>query len=301
MTEAAKKEMHSIDDALVKDMNHQLAMNSGVTPEPEVANPTPQEPEVQPEVAEQTEEPEVKEPEKVEKVEKTEKSEKAENKDNPIDEYGNPVEKPKMYTEEEVNRMMRERFSRGKYAEQTPQQQQQVQKAAEDFKADPDSAESWETQLEQFIDRTIEKKQRATAEEQWRQQQIAKQAEFESKFTQGMSKYADFHATLQPLADRGALPDSIMFATRALDNPAAFLYGAAKLHPQELERIAKIPDPYVQAAEVGRLHEKMVKTRNVNSSAARPIEPSKQDVPVKQHNQPSLEDRIHQYAKQKRR
>lgn len=214
-----------------------------------------------------------------------------------IDEYGNPVEKPRVYTEEEVNKMMRDRFSRGKHSEQPQHVQQQIQKEAKDFQPDPNSEESWETQLEAFVERTIEKRQAKQSEAQWRQQEAAKQADFESKFTTGMNKYQDFHKVVEGKP----ITNDMLMATRSLDNPAAFVYGASKLHPQELTRISQIADPYAQAAEVGRLHERMVKESKGASKAPVPLTPPKGDLPNKAVNKPSLESRIASYAKQKRK
>jgi len=218
-------------------------------------------------------------------------------KSSPIDEYGNPVEKPKVYTEEEVNRMMRERFSRGKYSEQPQHVQQQIKQEAKDFQPDPNSEESWETQLEGFVERTLEKRQAKVADQQWRENEARKQADFEAKFTTGMQKYSDFHKVVEGKP----ITNDMLLATRTLDNPAAFIYGASKLHPQELDRIARLDDPFVRAAEVGRLHERMVKERKASISNSKPLAPPKGDLPNKAINQPSLEDRISQYAKQKRK
>jgi hypothetical protein len=214
--------------------------------------------------------------------------------ESPIDEYGNPQAKPRTYTEDEVQRMIRDRLSRGRHAEQPTQQQ--VQEAAKDFTPNPQSEESWEVQLEAFVEKTIEKRQQKLSEQQWRQQEAQKQAEFEEKFTTGMSKYDDF----MDVTRGKPITDGIMLAARALDNPAAFIYGASKLHPQELSRIAQITDPYAQAAEVGRLHEKMVKARRTASQAGKPLETPKGDVPQKSYTRPSLESLIDQHAKQKR-
>ncbi len=61
-------------------------------------------------------------------------------------------------------------------------------------------------------------------------------------------------------------------------------------------------DPYTQAAEVGRLHEKMIKTKNMISAAPKPIEAVTGDIPAKNISQfPSLEQRIDEYAKKKRK
>lgn len=221
-------------------------------------------------------------------VEATDKTDKI------IDEYGNPVEKPRMYTEEELQQRIRERLSRGRHADQPTQQQ--VQQASDGFKPDPNSEDSWEQQLEAFVDRTIEKRERNLSEKQWRAQEQARQAEFEAKFTSGMGKYQDFH---QVVAGK-PITDTMMLAARNLNDPAAFIYGASKLHPQELERISRIADPYAQAAEVGRLHEKMVKAKKTASQAGKPLEAPKGDVPQKVYSRPSLETLIDQHAKQKR-
>lgn len=215
----------------------------------------------------------------------------------PIDEYGNPIAAPKTYTEDEVQEMIRRRMSRGRYAEQPTQPE--IKKAAEDFKSDPNSDESWETQLESFVERTIEKRQAKLSEHQWRAQEAQKQAEFEAKFSAGMGKYGDFTNVVQPMVQQGMLPDSVMLAVRSLENPAAFVYGAAKLYPKELERIARLNDGPSQALEIGRLHERMVKSSKVSSAAPRPLDAPKGDMPPKSLNMPSLEQRIAEHAKQK--
>jgi len=279
-------EAKNIDDVLVKSMNEQAPVQPHSAPIPEVSAPIPQESEPEP----------VEQPKVENVVQEQEPEAPRETSDNPIDEYGNPVEKPRTYTEDEVQRMIRDRLSRGRHAEQQPSPQQ-IKHATDNFQSDPNSEESWEVQLESFIEKTIDKRQAKQSEQQWREQEAAKQADFESRFSAGMNKYNDFHSVVagKPITD------SMMLATRHLDNPASFVYGAAKLHPGELERISKIQDPYVQAAEVGRLHERMVKTRATNSQAPKPLEAPKGDMPSKHNYQPSLEQRITEHAKAKRK
>lgn len=216
-----------------------------------------------------------------------------ENSENPIDEYGNPVAKPKMYSEDEVQRMIRERLARGKHAQD--QSSQQIKEEAKSFTADPNSEESWETQLEDFVERTIQKREQKATQQQWQAAELERQSQFESKFTEGMNKYEDFRSVVagKPITD------SMMLATRNLENPAAFVYGAAKIFPQELERIAKIADPYAQAAEVGRLHEKMIKNKAMISKAAKPIEEPKGDIPIRDPMHVSIDNLIEQHARQK--
>ena len=287
----------SVDDLLVRVQNEQTGVDNGqlgvtVTPEPESSPP-----EVNNEVVQQENEsiPEVYDSE-VPEVPKEEIKEVKEVKpDSPIDEYGNPLEKPKTYTEEEVQRMIRDRLSRGRQVDQTQQNAREINQKSEDFKSDPNSDDSWEVQLEQFIDKTIEKRQTRHSEEQWRAQEAQKQAEFESKFNVGMNKYQDF----QQVVAGKPITDSMMMATRNLENPAAFVYAASKMHAQELQRIASIPDPSSQIMEIGRLHERMVKENRSVSSAPKPVAAVKGDMPIKQQEYPSIDQRIHIHAKQK--
>jgi hypothetical protein len=76
----------------------------------------------------------------------------------------------KVYTEEEVQRMIRDRLSRGRYA-QEQQHSPQVTQDAKDFKADPESSESWEEQLATFIDNRVEQRERKFHESQWKEQE----------------------------------------------------------------------------------------------------------------------------------
>lgn len=219
------------------------------------------------------------------------------------DEYGNKITKKqqKLYTEEEVNQRIRERLSRGKYAQEQQPTQQQVQQAAQDFKADPASEESWEAQLESFVVNTVQKlgnkhqqEQQQAQQEQWQAQERQVQEQFQDKFTSGMAKYDDFGDVV------GSKPitNGMMMATRSMNDPAAFIYTAAKQQPAELERISKINDPYQQAAEMGRLEERMRKARTV-SRAPKPSTRVKSDVGSGYNEKPSIDQRILADAKRK--
>jgi|GEM_PF-2382053 len=177
------------------------------------------------------------------------------------DPYGNKVSPPKMYSEEEVQRMIRERLARGK---QNPDQAQ-VDEAARDFKADPESEESWETQLGDFVEKKIAQIEHKKQQTVFQEKEIATQAQFEEKFSTGMSKYNDF----QNVVSGKPITAGMMMATRTMENPAAFIYAACKQQPAEVERIAKIQDPYAQCAEMGRLEERMKKAR-ILSNAPKP-------------------------------
>lgn len=293
---------HSVDDLLVKVENAQLGVE---IPTANIPENIPETQETAPEadlsgdgpadeVASPPSEAESQAPEQEAPPESEAKQEVV--AESPIDEYGNPVEKPRMYSEEEVQRMIRDRLSRGRHAEQPTQQQ--VSQEAKDFKPDPNSEQPWEQQLEEFVERTIEKRDAKAKEAKWKQEERQRQAEFEDKFTKGMSKYQDF----EKVVAGKPITNGIMLAARSLENPAAFIYGASKLHPQELERISRISDPYMQATEVGRLHEKMVKARAASSKAGKPLEAPKSDVPSSPvANRPSLDTLIHLHAQQKQK
>ena len=306
---------HSVDDLLVKDMQNQQAPVQAIpNPPPAVEAPVSQAENVNRGTIENTETPEstnkesqpdtnLSQQDSVPNVAQDATKDVNPNlatKDAKIDEYGNPIEPPRTYTEDEVQRMIRDRLSRGRNAEQPQPTPAHVQKVAEDFKADPNSEESWEGQLNTFIDKRLETRQAQLKQQEWQQQEGQRQAEFEAKFNSGMSKYQDFEAVVSRAAP--AITPTMMMATRSLDNPAAFVYAAAKLHPGELDRISRIGDALSQAAEVGRLHERMVKHRGVTSAAPKPLEVIKGDLPNKAiHPERSLDQRIFDYAKQKRR
>lgn len=274
---------------------------TGITPKtPEFA--VDAQPEVEPieaqEVSEgedtDTKEPEVAEIKPDTEVKAVDKKEEDES-DNRLDDYGNPVEKPRVYTEEQVQAMIRDRLSRGRAAEAAIPQAQ-VQKAAEDFKADPNSEESWEVQLEQFVEKTFDKISTKKQTLAWQQKEQQKQVEFETNFTTGMNKYKDF----KEVVGKMPITDSIMMGVRDMADPAAFLFAASKMQPEELRRIAALDDPFAQARELGRLDERMKKARNISNTPP-PLKQTKGDMSAKYVPKMSIESKIDQYAKQRRR
>lgn len=289
--------LKSIDDLLVKAMNDQLSNNTEQTPEPiqepilqnndEPSDNSPSE-----DITGQNETQSLEQP--LSEESKQEKSKDSESKDSPnIDEYGNTIGKEKLYTETEVQQKIRDRLARVK----NYQQQEQLYQAPQpqkDIPAESDDGD-WISQLESVIDHRMDKKQQDDAQKQWQKQEDQRQSEFESKFSSGMSKYSDF----ENVVAGKPITNTMMLATRSLENPAAFVYGASKLHPAELDRISKISDHYVQASEVGRLHERMVKERNMISKAPKPIEQVKSDMPNKVNKGPSIDERIRMHANQK--
>lgn len=210
------------------------------------------------------------------------------------DEYGIEVPKARTYTEEEVQRMIRDRLSRGQHAQ--PHQQPQQQQGA-DFQLDPNSDQPWEMQLESFVKGTIDKVNRETQTKQWQAQEQERQTNFEVKFSTGMEKFPDFKDIV------GQLPisDAIMMSIRDMENPATFLYAAAKLRPDEVKRIAALSDPFQQAKEIGRLDEQMRKAKNV-SKAAPPLKPITSDVSaVRPAAKKGIDSLIQSHAKSKLR
>ncbi len=216
------------------------------------------------------------------------------------DEYGNEKPKPRMYTEEEhkeiLNKTIRERMARFErnnpdLAVQQPTQQQ-IQAQTKGFEYNPDSEESLPQQLEAFVEATVTR-MTSKREEQARvakEQEI--QAEFEEKFSTGMNKFNDFRDVMISLPFE--ITNPMTLATRAMADPAAFLYAAAKRQPAELERISKIRDPYAQMTEMGKLEERMRRNKPT-TKAPRPLGRTAEDTGTpapKKSKEPTIEDLI---------
>lgn len=209
------------------------------------------------------------------------------------DDYGNEVAPPKTYSEEEVNdrinAAIRERLSRIERNQERPTQQQVQQQANTGFQYDADSGESWQQQLEAFVEQSIYK---VSQKQAYQSQQAREQQAYEEhgqRFRDGASKFADFERVVasQPITD------AMTLATRAMKDPAAFLYAASKRAPQELERISKIGDQYVQIAEMAKLEERM-KQAKPSTRAPKPVSRTQEDATIayKSDRQPSIEDLI---------
>jgi len=209
------------------------------------------------------------------------------------DDYGLEVPKPRMYSEEEVQRMMRERLARGNH-NQPPAQQAAVQQAAQDFKVDPENEDSWQAQLDAHIDQRLAAKQSQAQQQEFQRKEQEVQANFEARFTTGMQKHDKFTEVV------GKLPitNSMMMALRGHENPATFLMAAATFHPDEVKRIASLPDPLQQAAAIGQLDERMKKAKGISRAAA-PLKPTTGDMPTKYVRTHSIDDKIQSHAKQK--
>lgn len=168
----------------------------------------------------------------------------------------------------------------------------EVQNAARDFEYNPNSDGDWQQQLASFVKQTVSSMSREESESKQRYQEQQLQQEFEGKFRAGIEKFHDFPDVIGSLSFEISNPMTL--ATRAMSDPAAFLYAAAKRHPQELEKISKLRDPYAQMTEMGKLEERMRKNKPT-TSAPRPLGRSIDNSPSiepKKKSEPSIEDLI---------
>jgi hypothetical protein len=112
--------------------------------------------------------------------------------------------------------------------------------------------------------------------------------EFQDKMIRGMGRYKDFNDVV------GKMPisDPMLLATRQMKDPAAFIYAASKTQAKEIERIAQIPDPYYQAAEMGRLEERMRKVRMSATGSPKPVSQIKGDIENRGNVRGNVDDLI---------
>ncbi len=157
----------------------------------------------------------------------------------------------------------------------------EVQQAAKDFEYNPEAGGDWQHQLREFVKHTVTTMGHEEQQKQMKSREIAAQHEFESKFRAGMEHFDDFVDVV------GAQPitDAMTIATRAMKDPAAFMYAAAKRHPEELKRISNMPDHYVQMVEMGKLEERMRKGR-VTTSAPKPMSRTAEDAAIPHKSDP---------------
>jgi hypothetical protein len=196
-------------------------------------------------------------------IPKSEPLPEAAKSDDSTNDYGIAEEKSeKMYTESDVQKMIRDRLARVKQTA-TPAD---VKEAAKEFKADPNSSDDWQTQLADFVDERLETREKKVQERQWKEEENRKQADFEDKMNNATSRYQDFW----PVVNSVEITTSMMIAARELDKPGEFLYAAAKLQPTELAKIAQMPQ-HKQLIEIGRLEERMRKS-NRQTAAPRPLD-----------------------------
>jgi hypothetical protein len=197
-----------------------------------------------------------------------------------FDDYGNEKEdlseKMQKRLQRQAENMKRQHEAEMQALRQqlTIQQQKELQQATRNFESDPNSDQSWQDQLDAYIRNAYVriKQDEVREQETLREQRI--QADFEKRLVQGIERFADFREIITALPCEISNP--MTYATRSMEDPAAFLYAAAKRHPQELERIAKLADPVAQIAEMGRLEERMRKAKPT-TQAPRPIGRQKED------------------------
>lgn len=267
-------ELTNVDDLLLQEPVYQVAS------EPE------QPPEMPPENQDDTsgiEEPPVTEAPKQDEGES-------------LDDYGNAVPKtepedemiPKSVLRERLERKNRETEQRIAEAEQRARDQAyaEMRAKAQSDDSTPDASGDWQEELKSLIRETQKEEQTQAAERLWRAEQDEIQSQFEVKFNSGAAKYKDFETVVMGKA----ITPQMAMATRGMENPAAFIYAAAKTQPQELERISKINDPYSQAIELGRLEERMKKARTNTSSAPKPVTPIRGDVSEKAPARNNIDD-----------
>lgn len=203
-----------------------------------------------------------------------------------LDEYGNKKERMSKGMKERLDRKekqhQREIEQRDHELQNLRQQLQtqgaskEVQQAVKDFKYDPNEEVSWEQQLSDFVKATVSNLQTEEHQKARQQQEEATHRAFQQKFTQGMERFGDFKAVV------GAQPidDAMTLSLRAMTDPTAFIYAASKRHPQELERISKLPDPYARMVEMGKLEERMRRAKPT-TKAPRTLGRTREDTSAK--------------------
>lgn len=207
------------------------------------------------------------------------------------DEYGNAKAAARTYSEDEVNerinQAIRDRLARGRHNDGFNQQAvpQQVQQAVQQ---NANAIEPWEQQLDAVIDQRLSTREQQRAQQIYQQQEAQRTYEFEQRFIQNESQFSDFGSVVKG----ENITPTMMVATRAMQNPASFLYSASKNHPQELERISKLADPYAQMVEIGRLDMQMKKQKPI-TQAPRPVTRGQDDAGQKiapKFKEPTIED-----------
>ncbi len=224
---------------------------------------------------------------------------KLENSD--IDEYGNEKEKDNEVIRERLARQARKHEAEmaALRAQLTAQQTQQVTKAAEGFEYNPEAAGDWQQQLASFVEHTVANMTTKKQQEQQRQEEVQAQVEFENKFRDDVQRFPDFQEVITSLPAQ--IDDPMVYATRSMKNPAAFLYAAAKRAPQELQRISQMRDPYAKIAAMGALEASLRQTKPA-TKAPRPVGRTQEDssLPHKTNKEPTIEDLIHRAEAKKR-
>jgi len=223
-----------------------------------------------------------------------------------VDEYGNEKERMTKGMKDRLDRKEKQHqreIEQREYEIQALRSQlsqtgasKEVQQAAKDFEYNPEESGDWQTQLASFVKQTVNSMQRETQDNEARHKEATIQREFEAKFKAGIGKFDDFVDVISGL--NFEISNPMTLATRGMDNPAAFLYAAAKRNPAELERISKLRDPYAQMTEMGKLEERMRKNRAV-TKAAPPLKAPSGDMSEKVAPKYNIDHAIHSHAKRR--
>lgn len=206
--------------------------------------------------------------------------------DDELDEYGNKKDRMSKGMKERLDRKekqhQREIEQRDRELYELRQQLQnqgaskEVQQAVKDFKHDPNDETSWEQQLSDFVKQTVTNMTTEKQQVERQQQEQNVQREFAQKFSKGMERFDDF----REVVSKQPIDDAMTLSLRGMADPAAFIYTASKRHPQEIERISKLPDPYARMVEMGKLEERMRRNKPT-TKAPRPLGRTREDATTK--------------------
>lgn len=213
----------------------------------------------------------------------TEESEEEEaSEDSPkFDEYGNeideepatelyqaqPAQQERYYTEQELN----ERIN------QAVRKRLKESRSQDDDYSNDEGVANFQEQLKNMVASTITDLQRQQALQYQQEVELKRQAEFEAKFMNGTKRFKDYKAVIQ----NKPINDYMFNATRHMNDPSGFIYTACKRAPEEIERIAKLNDPYTQIAEIAKLEEKL-KAKKQTTKAPKPVKTTKGDATTKE-------------------
>lgn len=202
------------------------------------------------------------------------------------DEYGNKKERMSKGMKDRLDRKEKQHqreIEQRDYELQTLRQQlvskgasSEVQKAAADFEYNPNDESTWQQQLTDFVKQTVSNMKTDEVQSSRQAQEQTAQREFHKKFSQGMDRFGDFKEVVgsQPI------DDAMTLSLRAMADPSAFIYAASKRHPQEIERISKLPDPYARMVEMGKLEERMRRNKPTTKTP-RPLGRTREDATTK--------------------
>lgn len=195
-----------------------------------------------------------------------------------LDDYGNET-KERMYTWEEVQEAQKNAVSsafqkRFKNSKNPPDYSQDVEESVmdevnENYQHDPNKDGNWQEQLEDFVIKTIDKRQQNAEKQKMQRLEQERNNKFAEKFNTGAERFKDF----EKIVTKESVTPTMVMATRGMKDPAAFLYAANKKAPEKLAKIKNMSDPYEQAHAMASLENSLRVNKKKNSNA--PTPPSK--------------------------